>query len=124
LSSKYWKQQEYRIRDILRKRGWKANRVPVSGAAEGFKGDVIADLPFLNRRLVVDHKSTRGKDSITIKRKDLEKLFDMIDEFSSIESLKDYDNYGAATFSFLSCRNVYAIIPFEELLRLYENSEV
>lgn len=31
---------EYKARDIFREMGWKADRVPSSGAAPGFKGDV------------------------------------------------------------------------------------
>lgn len=31
------------LRDSLRLMGWSANRVPLSGAAQGFKGDVIAE---------------------------------------------------------------------------------
>lgn len=31
---------EYLVRDYFRDRGWTANRVPSSGAAEGFKGDI------------------------------------------------------------------------------------
>lgn len=34
---------EYALRDYLRARGWTANRVPSSGAAEGFKGDISAE---------------------------------------------------------------------------------
>lgn len=32
---------EYEIRDLFREMGWKANRVPSSGAAEGFKDDLV-----------------------------------------------------------------------------------
>ena len=35
--------QEYLLRDYLRKLGWTADRVPSSGAAEGFKGDIKAE---------------------------------------------------------------------------------
>lgn len=33
---------EYLLRDILRALGWEANRVPLSGASQGYKGDVAA----------------------------------------------------------------------------------
>lgn len=33
---------EYAVRDILRKEGWECDRVPSSGAAEGFPGDLRA----------------------------------------------------------------------------------
>jgi Holliday junction resolvase len=36
------KRGEYNLRDYLRKQEWKADRVPSSGAAQGFKGDVKA----------------------------------------------------------------------------------
>lgn len=37
------KRGEYALRDSLRREGWKADRVPSSGAAQGFKGDVKAE---------------------------------------------------------------------------------
>lgn len=37
------KRGEYEVRDILRDLGWSAHRVPMSGAAQGFKHDVIAE---------------------------------------------------------------------------------
>lgn len=36
------KQQEYKLRDYLRLRHWTADRVPSSGAAQGFPGDIKA----------------------------------------------------------------------------------
>ncbi len=36
------KRGEYKLRDYLRRLGWEADRVPTSGAAQGFKGDVKA----------------------------------------------------------------------------------
>lgn len=33
---------EYQLRDFLRNLGWTADRVPCSGAAQGFKGDIKA----------------------------------------------------------------------------------
>jgi hypothetical protein len=34
------KRNEYLLRDYFRRYGWDANRVPSSGAAQGFKGDI------------------------------------------------------------------------------------
>lgn len=36
------KRNEYLLRDALRMMGWKADRVPSSGAAQGFPGDIKA----------------------------------------------------------------------------------
>lgn len=36
------KRNEYLLRDLLRSQGWVADRVPSSGAAQGFKGDIRA----------------------------------------------------------------------------------
>jgi Holliday junction resolvase len=103
----YWKQQEYRVRDILRKQGWEAYRVPSSGASELAKGDVEARKA--NWRLIIDHKSTRGKESITLKRKDLEKI---------IEQAKD--KIPIVTFSFLGHRRIFSVIDLERLLEILE----
>lgn len=50
---------EYLLRDQLRKRGYEANRVPSSGAAEGFKGDVVATKD--GKELVFEVKNWKGK---------------------------------------------------------------
>jgi hypothetical protein len=39
------KRNEYSLRDYLRLHGWQADRVPSSGAAQGFKGDIKAAHP-------------------------------------------------------------------------------
>jgi len=45
------KRGEYALRDALRLQGWTADRVPSSGAAQGFKGDVAATHPKYGRKL-------------------------------------------------------------------------
>lgn len=50
---------EYQIRDILRDKGWTADRVPMSGAAQGFKGDVKATKE--GRTLLVEVKSRQDE---------------------------------------------------------------
>ena len=67
----YWKRFEYRIVGHLRKLGWHAHRVPVSGAASVIKGDVIASRNGV--RLRIDAKSTASKDHIRINVEDIEK---------------------------------------------------
>lgn len=42
---------EYTLRNYLRQHGWKADRVPSSGAAQGFPGDVAAEHPEHGKRL-------------------------------------------------------------------------
>lgn len=72
------KQQEYKVRDMFRKYGWDAYRVPVSGAADILKGDVIADKLFmpdpLKLRFMVDNKST-DKKTIRISVETLDKIY-------------------------------------------------
>jgi Holliday junction resolvase len=41
-SKKKGTRAEYKVRDLLRSLGYKADRVPCSGAAQGFKGDIKA----------------------------------------------------------------------------------
>lgn len=47
------------LRDILRSKGWAADRVPLSGAAAGFKGDVTATKE--GRTLLVEVKSRQDE---------------------------------------------------------------
>jgi len=49
---------EYVVRDKLREAGWDAYRVPSSGAAEGFKGDVVATKG--SRKYVFECKSRQS----------------------------------------------------------------
>ncbi len=67
-----WKKFEYRVRDFLLRRGYRASRVPLSGMAPAIKGDVIAEKGYL--RLRIDAKSTRSGENIRISRAALEKL--------------------------------------------------
>ena len=67
-----WKKFEYRVKDFLISRGYKASRVPLSGSAPAIKGDVIAEKGSL--RLRIDAKSTRSGERIRISRAALEKL--------------------------------------------------
>ncbi len=67
-----WKKFEYRVKDFLISRGYKASRVPLSGSAPAIKGDVIAERGSLKLR--IDAKSTRSGARIRISRASLEKL--------------------------------------------------
>lgn len=67
-----WKKFEYRVREFLNKRGYSAERVPMSGASRAIKGDIIAMRGPMKLR--IDAKSTRSKLSIKIKRESLEKI--------------------------------------------------
>ena len=101
----YAKSQEYRIRDIFKKLEVEAERVPLSGACAAIgKGDVSVE----GGTVLVDHKSTRGKDSIRIKREDLEK----------IQHDAGTSNLGILTLSFLSCRETYAVVNLKDLIEI------
>lgn len=50
---------EYMLRDHLRTLGWNADRVPLSGASQGFKGDIVATKD--GKRLVFELKVRAGK---------------------------------------------------------------
>ena len=50
---------EYQVRDYFRERGWEAHRVPSSGAAQGFPGDV--EISKDGVKLIVEVKS-RGDE--------------------------------------------------------------
>lgn len=94
---KYWKKIERRW---AKKLGGK--RVWLSRNPEGPEDVVCEDL-------VMDVKSTRGKDHITIKRKDLEEI---------VERGKKLGKIGCLGFQFYKSRKQYVILPFEEFERL------
>lgn len=93
-----WKKFEYRIRDYFQKKGFKSERIPVSGSAAVIKGDVIAEKG--NVRFRVDAKSTTGKKGIRIKRESLEKI--------SSEAGKN--EIPLVVFSFYRHHTLYAIL--------------
>jgi hypothetical protein len=106
--SDYSKSQEYRIKDFFIRHGIHAERVPLSGACAALgKGDVNVD----HGRALVDHKSTIGALSISLKRKDMEKI-----------RADAKDGLGILTFSFKGCRTLYAVITLEELITLLNKS--
>lgn len=61
---------EYKVRDHLRQLGWRADRVPSSGAAEGFKGDIDAE------------HSTYGKMKFEVKsrKENFKKIYELYRE--------------------------------------------
>lgn len=111
----YWKQQERRVKDLLLVRGWRARRQPGSGnlAEVSMKNDVWG--VYKNGVSVsIDHKSTRGKDSISLNRGYLTKCF------------KDAElngDFGFTTFGFHGKHQLYAVVKVEELLELLEGLE-
>lgn len=93
-----WKKFEYRVRDFLMKKGYKAERIPLSGSARAVKGDIIASKQGV--RLRIDAKSTKSSQSIKIKRYSLEK----------IASEAEDGEIPLVVFSFYRHRNLYAVI--------------
>jgi hypothetical protein len=69
---------EYLVRDDLREKGYKADRVPLSGASEGFKGDVIA---------------SKDGDKFVFEVKSRKNEFKSIFEFFFSRKDKDTDTY-------------------------------
>lgn len=49
---------EYGVRDYLREQGWEADRVPLSGASQGFKGDIRARKD--NKEITIEVKVRAG----------------------------------------------------------------
>tara|TARA_Y100000296_G_C5026884_1_gene182720 strand:+ start:165 stop:578 length:414 start_codon:yes stop_codon:yes gene_type:complete len=105
----YSKAQEYRLRDIVRRYfpfipGIERN--PLSGAARLMKGDIADGKDMLPVHL--DHKSTRGRNSITIHREDIEKTYEQ----------GEGKPFKAMTFNFFKDDKVYAIVRVDDILRL------
>jgi Holliday junction resolvase len=108
----YWKAQERRIKKLLEERGWSARRQPGSGNLphETMKNDVWGEFPN-GVTVSIDHKSTRGENSISIQRDYLNKCY---------RDAKANGDFGAITFGFKGKHQLYAIVEVEELLGLLE----
>lgn len=108
----YWKAQERRIKKLLEDRGWSARRQPGSGNLdhENMKNDVLGAYPN-GVTLSIDHKSTRGQDSISIRRDYLDKCY---------RDARANGDFGAITFGYKGKHQLYAIVEVEELLELLE----
>ncbi len=98
-----WKKFEYRVRDFLLNMGFKAERIPLSGASSAIKGDIIASRE--NLKLRIDAKSTRSKDVIKIKRESLEKIEDEAED----------GELPLLVFSFYRHRKLYCIVSSQFL---------
>jgi Holliday junction resolvase len=111
----YWKQQERRVKALLESRGWRARRQPGSGnlAEVSMKNDVWGVYPN-GVSVSVDHKSTRGKESISLSREYLDKCFADADTNG---------DFGFTTFGYHGKHQIYAVVKVEELLELLEGRE-
>jgi Holliday junction resolvase len=108
--SDYSKHIEYRTRDVVRKCGFKAERVPLSGACHSIgMGDVNVE----DGAILIDCKSTIGKTQITVKKADLEKI-----------NKQAEDGLGVLSISFKNCQTLYAVIPLETLLEIIKQQRV
>ncbi len=114
MAETYWKQQENRIKKLLQNSGWDARRQPGSGnlPIEALKGDVYAT--YGDTKIMVDHKSTRGRESITLVREDLSKL--RLDAMA-VEALP------VLTFGYRGRHVLYGVMPLSELLFVLETRE-
>lgn len=95
---------EYRVRKWLVERGWKASRVPVSGAARGFKNDIhaiyqINDISMI--RVEIECKKTN--------KKNIRLFFETI---RKIDFKKDEMGFKLVIVVFATIRSdLYCIIP-------------
>lgn len=86
---------EYEVRDHLRALGYTAHRVPSSGAAQGFKGDVRAETPSGDTLLVEVkryHNSFKRLYASTVGGPVFMKYFDMYAYLT--RNIQDFPEYG------------------------------
>lgn len=81
-------QQEYRLRDFLRRFGFTADRVPASGAAQGFPGDIRASK---GKQELLFELKTR-KSSFT-------KIYELFDKYETEEVLRFTHDASCVTIS-------------------------
>ena len=114
MAETYWKQQENRVKRLFQDRGWDARRQPGSGnlPIKALKGDVYAT--YGGTSVMVDHKSTRGAENITLARGDLTKL--------KLDAI-DMEAFPVLTFGFKGKQVLYAVVPLEALVSMLEIRE-
>ena len=101
----YWKLKEYAVEKKFQDAGFKAERLPLSrNVLENTNEDVI--VPEL--KLMIDVKSTIGKQSIRIQKEDLEKI-----QADANQNQKT----GAVVFSFKQDKNSYIIFNLDDFIR-------
>jgi len=104
---KSWKKFEYKIKYFLEKQGFKAERVPLSGAlgivSSALKSDVVAEKD--NIKLRIDAKYTLSKDKIILQKETMEKIEEEAEEGET----------PLVVFSFYNHRILYALIKKELL---------
>ncbi len=112
----YWKDQERRIKKILEDRGWVSRRNPGSGNLpfREFKNDVHGEYRGGALSVSIDHKSTKGQKSISIKRSDMDKCF---------KDAEANDDFGIVTWNYYQKHTVYAAVRLDQLLDLLEERE-
>lgn len=108
----YWKDQERRVKKVLEDRGWTSRRNPGSGNLpfREFKNDVHGTFPS-GISVSIDHKSTHGQKSISIKREDLMKAF---------KDAEANNDFGIVTWNYYGKHQLYAAIEFDTLLDILE----
>lgn len=111
----YWKDQERRIKKLLEDRGWNSRRNPGSGNLpfQEFKNDVHGTYPN-GISISIDHKSTHGQKSISIKKGDLDKAF---------KDAAANDDVGVVTWNYYGKHKIYAAIELSVLLGLLERTD-
>lgn len=87
--------------------------MPQSGALPQthLKGDVRGKWS-KDLSLIIDHKSTKGKKSVSINRADIEKLMGL--EEGSVSMI---------TFNYFGDKEMYGILPLSQLLTLLEAAD-
>lgn len=83
------KRAEREVRDFFRERGWTSNRIPLSGAAQGFKGDVVLEKD--GKRLVCEVKCRRDE---------FKGVYDYLTERGSPAYLANVRRYVAISYHF------------------------
>jgi len=105
MAYKFWKHKEYAIEKKFQDAGFKAERIPLSrNVLENTNEDVI--VPEL--KLLIDVKSTIGKQSIRIQKEDIEKIQTDANHNQKI---------GVVVFSFKQDKNSYIIFNLDDFIR-------
>ena len=91
-----------------------AKRVPASGSAIGFKGDVVFDVPDSDafpgfNKYLIDNKKTSAVDSLSFRREWMDKI--------KKEALESENRIGIITFEFHSSP-IYVAMEYEFFLNL------
>lgn len=98
------KRNEYLLRDYLRELGWTADRVPSSGASQGFKGDIVASKD--GQKVIFELKA---------RAESFKKIYELLDQYNGLLRIARQDHTCTVSYTLEDTRPMSAFFLEQEL---------